>query len=559
MSTPTQTRAPSHGWNSRRAWLVDPTPRGGLGTADALRERLLGPLAPWRDLTSRDRLLVWLVPLAVGLVAGIIRFTALDRPHALVFDETYYVKDAYSYLLSGVERNWAENANELFVRGDMSGILNTPEYVVHPPVGKWMIALGLAIFGPGSSFGWRFTAALVGTLSVMLTAWAAHRLFRSHTLAASAGLLLAVDGHHIVLSRTGILDIFLSFWVLAAFCALLLDREDGRRRLAARLGALASPDGRLGPVALAGGPWLGVRWWRLAAGVCLGLAVGVKWSALAFVAAFGLLTVLWDASARRTAGIRGWLPAAVLRDAPGAFASIVLVGALVYTASWSGWFASDLGYFRTWAAEHPDPAWGWVPEALRSLAHDHAAAYCFHNGRSPPHPAASAPGRWRRRPLLLHRPLGGQPACLVGRDRRARHRVPALGGPARLAGRGRSRGGRGGLPAVVPVSVPDDVRVLLRRVRALPRPGPRPHAGPHPGPARRPRVASPGGTARRRRVPARGPRRLGLPRADLDRRADPLPRVASADVDAELDLGLTMARACDTAMTAHRIRGGEGI
>ncbi|WP_077490282.1 dolichyl-phosphate-mannose--protein mannosyltransferase [Sinomonas mesophila] len=415
MSTPTQTRPPSHGWNSRREWLVDPSPSGGRGAADALRERLLGPLTPWRELARREQLLVWLVPLAVGLVAGIIRFTSLDRPHALVFDETYYVKDAYSFLVSGVERNWAEKANDLFVRGDTSGLLETPEYVVHPPVGKWMIALGLAIFGPGSSFGWRFTAALVGTLSVILTAWAAHRLFRSHTLAASAGLLLAVDGHHIVLSRTGILDIFLSFWVLAAFCALLLDREDGRRRLAARLGALAGPDGRLGPAALAGGPWLGVRWWRLAAGVCLGLAVGVKWSGLAFVAVFGLLTVLWDASARRVAGIHGWLPAAVLRDAPGAFASIVLLGAAVYTASWCGWFASDIGYFRTWAAEHPDPAWAWIPEAVRSLAHYHAEAYSFHSGLSSPHPYASTPWSW----LVQGRPTSfyyTEPAGACGTD-----------------------------------------------------------------------------------------------------------------------------------------------
>ena len=41
-------------------------------------------------------------------------------------------------------------------------------------------------------------------------------------------------------TRIGILDIFLSFWLLAAFCALLKDREDGRRRLAARLGRLAA-------------------------------------------------------------------------------------------------------------------------------------------------------------------------------------------------------------------------------------------------------------------------------------------------------------------------------
>ncbi|GAB4099073.1 dolichyl-phosphate-mannose--protein mannosyltransferase [Sinomonas halotolerans] len=424
MSTPTQTRAQRAGWNSPRTWLVPPS---GSQTPDALRERLLGGMVPRRALPRAERVLVWAVPLAVGLVAAVLRFTDLGRPHALVFDETYYVKDAYSYLVSGVERNWAEKANELFVRGDMSGLLATPEYVVHPPVGKWMIALGLALFGPGDPFGWRFTAALVGTLSVMLTAWAARSLFRSHTLAAAAGLLLAVDGHHLVLSRTGILDVFLSFWVLAAFCALLADRVDGRRRLAARLGGLASPDGRLAPSALVLGPWLGVRWWRIAAGVCLGLAVGVKWSALAFVAAFGLLTVLWDASARRTAGIRAWLPAAVVRDAPLAFASIVAVGAAVYTATWWGWFASGEGYFRTWAAEHPDPAWAWVPEALRSLWHYHSEAYRFHSGLSSPHPYAASPWSW----LVQGRPTSfyyTEPSGACGTDH-CSSAVLAVGNP----------------------------------------------------------------------------------------------------------------------------------
>ena len=137
------------------------------------------------------------------------------------------------------------------------------------------------LFGPDNPFGWRFGAALTGTLSIFLLALIAQKLFRSLTLGAVAGVLLAVDGHHLVMSRTSLLDIFLMFWVLAAFGALLMDRDDGRRRLAVRLGrqAAASPDGRPGLLQLASGPWLGIRWWRLAAGVCLGLAVGTKWSA----------------------------------------------------------------------------------------------------------------------------------------------------------------------------------------------------------------------------------------------------------------------------------------
>ena len=221
-------------------------------------------------------------------------------------------------------------------------LLDSPEYVVHPPVGKWMIAAGMWLFGPDNPFGWRFGAALTGTLSIFLLALIAQKLFRSLTLGAVAGVLLAVDGHHLVMSRTSLLDIFLMFWVLAAFGALLMDRDDGRRRLAVRLGrqAAASPDGRPGLLQLASGPWLGIRWWRLAAGVCLGLAVGTKWSALFFLAGFGLLTVFWDLSARRIAGIHGWISGGILKDGIPAFLSIVPVAALVYAASWTGWFRS---------------------------------------------------------------------------------------------------------------------------------------------------------------------------------------------------------------------------
>ncbi|MBD4501620.1 phospholipid carrier-dependent glycosyltransferase, partial [Xanthomonas citri pv. citri] len=89
--------------------------------------------------------------------------------------------------------------------------------VVHPPLGKWLIGLGMLAFGPDNGVGWRFSAAVAGTLSVLLVALATQHLLRSVSLGAVAGLLLAVEGHHLVMSRIGLLDIFLSFFVLAAF------------------------------------------------------------------------------------------------------------------------------------------------------------------------------------------------------------------------------------------------------------------------------------------------------------------------------------------------------
>ncbi|BAS13413.1 glycosyl transferase, family [Arthrobacter sp. Hiyo8] len=46
-----------------------------------------------------------------------------------------------------------------------------------------MIAFGMWLFGSDNSFGWRFSAALTGTLSIFLVALIALKLFRSHILA----------------------------------------------------------------------------------------------------------------------------------------------------------------------------------------------------------------------------------------------------------------------------------------------------------------------------------------------------------------------------------------
>ncbi|MCB8794041.1 hypothetical protein LJD39_26320, partial [Escherichia coli] len=83
------------------------------------------------------------------------------------------------------------------------------------------------------------------------------------------------------------------------------------------------------------GPWLGIRWWRVAAGVALGLCAGSKWSGLFFIAGFGLLTIFWDMSARRAAGIRYWVTGTLLKDSPVAFLSIVPVALASYLASWT--------------------------------------------------------------------------------------------------------------------------------------------------------------------------------------------------------------------------------
>lgn len=342
----------------------------------------------------------WVAPTLIVLLAGVLRFYNLAHPNAIVFDETYYAKDAYSYVHYGYELSWTKDANASFVAGHPSGILpDSPEYVVHPPLGKWMIAAGMAIFGDNNPFGWRVSAAVIGTLSVALIAYAAWLLFRSVTVSTIAALLAAVDGLMLVESRLALLDIFQMFWILATFVCLLLDRIHARRVLARNIAEAARQyRGELPPMSW--GPGMGLRLWRVAAGVCAGAAVGVKWNSLFFIAAMGLLTVFWDMNARRIVGLPKWGLTALVRDGIPAFVQMIGVGLLVYLSTWAGWFQSSNAYFRHWAQENPGKGLLWLPEDLRSLWEYHASAFKFHSGLSTPHTYSSQAWQW----LILGRP-----------------------------------------------------------------------------------------------------------------------------------------------------------
>jgi dolichyl-phosphate-mannose--protein O-mannosyl transferase len=362
----------------------------GLSTHDRLLEALLGARALALDATRQARVSGWLWSLAVTLLGGLLRFWDLSRPRELVFDETYYVKQAYSLLQQGFEGVWGDDPNAAFAAGDGSALTAKAEYVVHPPVGKWLIALGIqAGGGIEHVWAWRLASAVAGTIAVLLVARIARRLFSSTALGATAGLLMAVDGEAIVHSRTGLLDNFVMVFALAAFGALLLDRAQARRRLAARTAAVLDSGGPLG-----WGPGLGWRWWRFAAAVLLGLCIGTKWSGMYFLAVFGLLSVLWDASARRTVGVRGWLPAALVKDALPAGLIMVITAAGVYLASWWSWFAHPGAYLRQWAAEHPGEGVTWLPESLRSLWKFHTDMWHFHNTLTAQHDYAAHPLGW---------------------------------------------------------------------------------------------------------------------------------------------------------------------
>ena len=113
---------------------------------------------------------VWGGPIAVTLLAAVLRLWNLGHPHSLVFDETYYVKDSWTLLHLGYEARWPAEADASFNAGQVDGYLTDGSYVVHPPLGKWIIAIGLAIFGAQDADGWRISTANAGILLVALVA-----------------------------------------------------------------------------------------------------------------------------------------------------------------------------------------------------------------------------------------------------------------------------------------------------------------------------------------------------------------------------------------------------
>ncbi len=353
--------------------LISPAPADDTGGRSFVPEqvrRRLTTLDNWLDPYS------WLVTGVIGVVAAILRLNGITKPKGYIFDEVYYPTDAWDMLHHGVE--WDEKTNG-------------PAYVVHPPLGKWLIALGEKAFG-NNELGWRFPAAVAGVLMIVILIRIAYRMFHSVVLAGAAGMLMTLDGFQLVLSRTSLLDIFLGLFVLATFAAMLIDRDKYRKRLLVALENGWDPStGKRPPYA--------TPWWLLASGVLFGLANGVKWSALFFLPFYFALIVVWRVQARRSAGVKrpflpnlfgdlGWLT--------GSFCLTVIF----YLATWTGWFVTNDGYFRHFRRDNhlsEPPFLG----ALLNLAHYHHEAYEFHSGLTDKHIYQSWPWQW----LLLGRPV----------------------------------------------------------------------------------------------------------------------------------------------------------
>ena len=267
-----------------------------------------------------------IAPILIALVSFFLRIFHLGDIKTFIFDEVYYVDGARDLLKFGVE-----------VTG------NNPEFVVHPPIGKWLIALGIQLFGD-SAFGWRFTTAVAGSVMILLIALIAHRLFRNPLLTGLASALMAVDGLALVHSRTALLDNFLALFILTATYFFI------RRQY----------------------------WWTA---IALGIALGIKWSAIYFILVFGVIA-LYRAFTHHTGK-------ALIRPTLERIGQFVLLPTAIYLISWIGWFNSQRGWARDYSAN-----------VLTSFVHYHQQILNFHTSLTEKHTYQANPWSW----LIMGRP-----------------------------------------------------------------------------------------------------------------------------------------------------------
>ena len=100
------------------------------------------------------------------------------------------------------------------------------------------------------------------------------------------------------------------------------------------------------------GPPLGIRKWRVLAGVLIGLACATKQYGVWYILAFAGLCIAWDIGARRTAGLRDYRRGALVRDGKWLPLTLGVIPLVTYTLTWTGWLITNTGYDRDYAQQN---------------------------------------------------------------------------------------------------------------------------------------------------------------------------------------------------------------
>lgn len=113
--------------------------------------------------------------------------------NGMYFDELYHARTAYEHL-NGLQ----------------------PYENSHPPLGKVLIMLGIAVFGM-NAFGWRIVGTLFGIGMVPIMYAFAKRLFKKTQYALLASALFAFDFMHFSQTRIATIDVYAVFFIILMY------------------------------------------------------------------------------------------------------------------------------------------------------------------------------------------------------------------------------------------------------------------------------------------------------------------------------------------------------
>jgi dolichyl-phosphate-mannose-protein mannosyltransferase len=219
-----------------------------------------------RSLLSHDRSWAYRSMLLVTVCAVVLgvwaRVYHLGFPSRILWDERYFPVMANKYL-----------------HGEY-------QFDLHPPLGKFIIAVGIFLFG-NDPIGWRIMPLVFGLALLPLVGALGWYCLRERVGALLLVIFFSVETIFIVNSRVGVMDIFLVFLVLATFL-VALRAERGRQVILCSL--------------------------------LLGLAIATKWAA--FPVAVPVAYVLWRKGLFRAFVGGLWISAVV-------YVAVVYVGALI--------------------------------------------------------------------------------------------------------------------------------------------------------------------------------------------------------------------------------------
>lgn len=113
------------------------------------------------------------------------------------FDEIYHARTAYEHLHG-----------------------QAPYETTHPPLGKLLMSVGIAIFGM-TPFGWRFAGALIGVLMLPALYLLALQLTHRRSIATVSMLAFSLDLMHYTQTRIATIDSFPVFFILLSYLCMV--------------------------------------------------------------------------------------------------------------------------------------------------------------------------------------------------------------------------------------------------------------------------------------------------------------------------------------------------